>query len=140
MRVNTMSSNDTGRNTQFAGFLFPSLLFALFLILATGCDDHDDQAQPSDNFEIGMLLPLTGSAASAGESVEAGLMLAMVDFNANMAATGDPLRIETTFRDTETNPQTALAQLEDLYNQGIRHVIGPYSSANCAAVGLCQYP
>ena len=93
-----------------------------------------EEGASTESFEIGIILPQTGSGASSGESMEAGINLAVGDLNAYMESTGAPLRMEAIFRDSETDPSTALVQLEDLYQQGIRHVIGPYSSANCAAV------
>lgn len=109
-----------------------SLLMALGIMLAVGCRKTDETIA-KDNLKIGMLIPLSGAAASAGESAQAGATLAIRDVSEYLNSTGSGLEIEFTIKDTGSDPETALQQLEELDGQGVRFIIGPYSSAAAAA-------
>ena len=109
-----------------------SLLLALCVMLTLGCQKTDETIT-EDTLQIGLLLPLSGAAASAGESARAGATLAMQDVNDFLSSGGSGLRVEFTIKDTGADPETALQQLMELAGEGSRFVIGPYSSADAAA-------
>ena len=94
---------------------------ALFM----ACSDDD-----SDTIKVGALLPLSGALESYGESSEAALEEAVEAIN-DSDTTAD---VELVVEDTESVPETALEKLEELVDDGIRIVIGPYSSSEVAAV------
>jgi ABC-type branched-chain amino acid transport systems, periplasmic component len=78
--------------------------------------------------KIGALLPLTGQLSSVGAEAEQALMYAQDQANALLKQQGVNMRVQIVIEDTGTNPQTALSDLQTLYSQGVRLVIGPFSS------------
>src|SRR5687767_115085 len=115
--------------TPFSTQLWICVICVLFL---HGC--KDEFVDPKDKFKIGALLPLTGSAASVGESAEAAINLAVADINEYLNDIGNDLEIEVVIMDTGTVPDTTLQKLMELDNAGIKYFIGPYASANVEAV------
>ncbi len=82
-----------------------------------------------ENVRIGALLPLTGALQSYGEASQAALELARDTINED-----SDLEIELVIKDTTTDPDTALAMLKELHDDGIEMVIGPYASSEVKAV------
>ena len=91
---------------------------------AAACSDDEDET-----IRIGALLPLSGSLQSYGEASEAALELARDAINEDADVT-----VELVVKDTTTDPATALTMLEELHEDGIKVVIGPYASSEVAAV------
>lgn len=92
--------------------------------MAAACSDDEDEA-----VRIGALLPLSGSLESYGEASEAALEMARDAINEDAT-----VKVELVVKDTTTDPDTALAMLEELHDDGITVVIGPYASSEVAAV------
>ena len=88
------------------------------------------------NVTIGALVPVTGSLGDTGAHNEHAVRLAVSDFNDYLAGMGvSNWNLSAEIRDTQTDPQAALAQAIDLYvNDGIRLVAGPTTSASVAAI------
>ena len=115
--------------------LFPQLFLLIILLgtaLAPGCLDDGDN--PERTLTLGLLMPVTGSGSSTGESMLAAAELARADVNAYLAATGSDLKLEFSVRDTRTEPGQTLAAVQELDGEGIRYIVGPYASAGAAAV------
>ncbi|RJP34148.1 MAG: hypothetical protein C4527_02560 [Candidatus Omnitrophota bacterium] len=81
---------------------------------------------------IGALLPLTGSWQSLGEGPQKALEMAMEHINAYLAPQGSA--IDLVIKDTQSDPSTALRELQNLHQQGIRIIIGPMTSDEAQAV------
>ncbi len=96
--------------------------------VAVACSDDDDDGDGAA-MQVGALLPLTGALGSYGDASQAVLEEAVDAIN----DAGGP-GVELVVEDTNSDPETALAKLEDLHDRGIRIVIGPYSSSEVAAV------
>jgi branched-chain amino acid transport system substrate-binding protein len=105
--------------------------FALILGLVTALTSAASapQAPPLTEIRIGALLPLSGDLAFQGQAMNLGLRLAAADLNAYLATIGSGARIWVHVEDTAGDPPQALERLRVLGGQGIRLVIGPYSSA-----------
>jgi branched-chain amino acid transport system substrate-binding protein len=103
----------------------PLLLVLPLALLAAACSGGDDP----DGVRIGALLPLTGSLASYGEASEATLEAARDAINEDAERT-----VELVVRDTETDPEAVLDALEELHEDGIDVVVGPYASSSVEAV------
>jgi branched-chain amino acid transport system substrate-binding protein len=86
------------------------------------------------NVKIGVLLPLTGTISTLGESSDASVRLALQDINEHFFKTHSGTRIELIIEDTKTDPQIALEKLKDLKSKGVQIVIGPATSASVSAV------
>jgi branched-chain amino acid transport system substrate-binding protein len=84
--------------------------------------------------KIGALLPLTGQLSSVGAEAEQVLMYAQDQANALLKQQGVNMQVQIVVEDTGTNPQTALSDLQTLYSQGVRLVIGPFSSGELRQV------
>ena len=111
---------------------------AAILLLIFGSCNKTDQATytPASvkEMKIGVLLPLTGSGFSSGESLEASLELAGQDIRDYFATTGIKRTLILEIADTRTDTAEALKQLRTFYGSGIRTVIGPYSSAELSHI------
>jgi branched-chain amino acid transport system substrate-binding protein len=101
--------------------LFTTLLLGLASLLTFTCtsDDKDDSS-----VQIGVLLPLTGSLSSYGETSKAALEEAATRINSN-----DGTKVELTFEDTKTDPAIAAERLSALGDRGVKVVLGPYASS-----------
>jgi len=99
---------------------------------------HAPTSQPQTSapkvIKIGALLPLTGQLSSVGAEAEQALMYAQDQANALLQQQGVNMRVQIVVEDTGTNPQTALSDLQTLYSQGVRLVIGPFSSGELRQV------
>jgi branched-chain amino acid transport system substrate-binding protein len=105
-------------------------IFICSILTLTSCKKDDDQpAGTGHKVDIGLLLPLSGTASSAGESSQAAINLAYQDINNYLTAIGSEWRFNLIFEDTETDSVVALQKLMDLQEKGVRVIIGPYSSA-----------
>ena len=124
------TAGKTGRPNKWLALA--SLLMALGIMLTVGCQKTDETIA-EDKLEIGLLLPLSGAASSAGESAQAGATLALQDVSDYLNTTGSELKIEFIIKDTGSDPGMALQKLEELDGQGVRFFIGPYSSADASA-------
>lgn len=78
---------------------------------------------------IGALLSLTGNWSSLGQNCRAALDAGLEAANLVQLASGSPLTFEADVRDTLLQPDTALAQLQQLAARGVKTVVGPQSSA-----------
>lgn len=81
---------------------------------------------------IGALLPLSGDAASMGQSMSAAIAIAVDDVNEYLLQNGAPFTLSVTEADTELDPNLALAVAQEMAAQGITLCIGPVSSAETA--------
>jgi len=84
--------------------------------------------QQTKTIYIGALLPISGELASIGIEAREVLTYAQNQANALLQQLGSNIRIEVVIKDTQTNPQMALSDIQTLYSQGVRLVIGPFSS------------
>jgi len=111
------------------------LIFVLFLF-AAGCRKTQTIYQPvlEDEIRIGALLALTGTGYSSGQSLKVSLEFARQDIIDYYAGLGTKININLVMVDTKTDTAEALIQLKSLYEQGIRLVIGPYSSGEVQAI------
>lgn len=119
-------------------YVFAVVMSGICLIMLTlgGCDKSKDQDCKSEkiSFKVGALIPLTGSVSSMGESSNASLELARTDINAWIASLGMDAGLTLVIEDTRTDTATALEKLKLLDSQGIRMVIGPFTSLEVAYV------
>jgi branched-chain amino acid transport system substrate-binding protein len=88
----------------------------------------------AQEIRIGVLLPLTGDWSSQGAASNAALGIADDDVNGFLKDIGSSWRVNLTARDTGTNPETALRELEYMSSQGIRLVIAATSSSELHAI------
>jgi branched-chain amino acid transport system substrate-binding protein len=82
-------------------------------------------AGPGEPIKIGLLLPLSGRAAAIGDILLESAEMAFYEI-------GDD-RLVLIPRDTGDTPQQAAAATQDLLNQGVEVILGPYFSASVAA-------
>jgi branched-chain amino acid transport system substrate-binding protein len=109
----------------------------LFLIILNGCiKSKEVNYEPfrGNEIRVGVLLSLTGSGSSSGESSQASLQLAKTDIQAWLNSMGMKAGLNLIIEDTKTDTAIALEKLRNFFSQGIRWVIGPYSSAELAHI------
>jgi branched-chain amino acid transport system substrate-binding protein len=124
------------RNTMkhFAGN-FTLLGFMILLVLSgISCKKISQPYDPvtPQQIQLGALISLTGSGASTGEGMQAALRIAGENAEAWLTTMGYHVAIGLRVEDTQTDTALALRKLQAMYNDGIRVVIGPYSSASVA--------
>ncbi|MEI7895413.1 MAG: ABC transporter substrate-binding protein [bacterium] len=115
---------------QFIFFLI------LFLAGSIACNKQKVSYMPYGGQEIrvGVLLPLTGTGYSSGQGMKASLELALQDINGYFAEDGIQEKLVLSIVDTKTDTAEALKQLKIFFENGIRLVVGPYSSAELAHI------
>ncbi|MCX6287549.1 MAG: penicillin-binding protein activator [Bacteroidetes bacterium] len=113
------------------------LSFTIVIFLFTSCKKNNEGDNPPSTqttIRIGALLSLTGSGASTGQSSQTSIGFAQQDINTWLTSISRNVKVNIIVADTKTDTAEALKQLKILYDQGIRLVIGPYSSAEVAAI------
>ena len=73
---------------------------------------------------IGLVAPLSGDSATAGEAVERGMLLAADEINTTGGVLGRPL--EVVARDVANDPEAGVAALRDLAQQ--QHIVALFGS------------
>ncbi|HZW57708.1 MAG TPA: ABC transporter substrate-binding protein [Nitrososphaerales archaeon] len=78
----------------------------------------------SSPIKIGVLEPLSGALAGPGQGIVDAIKLAALQVNQSGGINGQPIKL--IIDDVQTDPQTALTDLQNLYSvQGVQVVIGP---------------
>ncbi len=80
------------------------------------------QSLADEKIKIGLVVPLSGEYKEVGNSILKSARLAINKI--------DDLRIEIIPRDTRSNPETTLRVSKELYEQGIKIIIGPVFNKN----------
>ncbi len=106
--------------------LLISFSLILFFIVNTGC--KKEQNAEVLTIKIGALIPVSGGGASIGESSKVALQMAVNDFNTFCKEAGILAELSVDIKDTKTNPDVALQEIELLHEKGRQFIIGPYSS------------
>ena len=95
---------------QFIIFTFIGLIFNIFQSLA------------DEKIKIGLVVPLSGEYKEVGNSILKSTRLAINKI--------DDSRIEIVPRDSKSNPETTLRVSKELFEQGIKIIIGPVFNKN----------
>jgi branched-chain amino acid transport system substrate-binding protein len=102
---------------------------ALLAAVLAGCSAAYAQA----TIKLGVLLPMSGGAASVGLGTQDGIKLAVDEINAAGGVGGK--RLEFLVRDTQLKPDLASAAAKELLTkEGVKIFIGPATSAESLAV------
>ncbi len=96
----------------------------------------EGSAEGSDTFLIGGIGPLTGGAASYGNSVKQGAEIAIAEINeAGGVKVGDAsYTLALDFQDDESSEDKAITAYNSLMDKGMQAMIGTVTSAPCIAV------
>jgi branched-chain amino acid transport system substrate-binding protein len=81
--------------------------------------------------QIGVVLPLTGGDSSYGQAVHNGIMLAYAEIEAD---TEQVPRIVLDVKDTESDPEKAMALAETIYDEGALIALGGVTSAEAKSM------
>ena len=116
-------------------FYLPVLLLTVSLLfsIVTGCDDDDDDnvitPGTREKIIIGAALPLTGDYSDQGiDNLEAA-RLAVADVNEDWENRGVDKELELINFDTQTNPDYANIQVNNIITIGARFILGPMTSS-----------
>jgi len=111
------------------------------LVLAAACAMLAGCTRSTD-IVIGGLFPLTGNAATFGQSSRQGMELAIAEINAKggIPIGGRKLPVRAVFEDTEGSPEKAANACQKLISQnGIHALVGAVMSKNSLAIApICQ--
>ena len=95
---------------QFIIFTFVGLILNIFQSLA------------DEKIKIGLIVPLSGEYKNVGHSILKASIIAINKI--------DDGKIEIIPRDTKSNPETTLNVAKELYDQGVKIIIGPVFNKN----------
>ncbi len=94
------------------------IIFIFLIILS-----WNKEALSQEKIKIGLIVPLSGEYKNIGSSIIKSVRLAINKI--------DDSRIEILPKDTESDPEIALKVSKELYNEGVRIIIGPvFNSSN----------
>lgn len=106
-----------------------------FLLFLASCSDDDSDSDGDDNtIKIGVLLSLTGSGNSLGETAEITIKIAEEEIKAYLQENYPDKKLEVYYYDTETDPDLALQQTQELRSKGVKFIVGPQTSASLAKI------
>ena len=94
--------------------------YLIIFFLAFFC--YNQKSWSQEKIKIGLILPLSGEYKEIGDSIVKSILLAINKIN-------DP-RIEILPRDTKSNPETTLKVAKELYENGVKIIIGPVFNKN----------
>ena len=97
-------------------YLIKFLILPLFIIFFIS------NASANNKIKIGLVIPLSGENKDLGESILKSVRLAVNDINDN--------RIIILPKDNQSNPDKTLEVSEELYNEGVKIIIGPIFKKN----------
>ena len=110
-----------------------ALVIALvFSLVACGKDDNGSSTKDGDVIVIGGSGPLTGDAASYGNSVKNGAQVAIDEINAAGGVLGKQLKL--VFLDDEATEEGAIAAYSQLKDQKADVILGTVTSGSCLAI------
>ena len=84
--------------------------------------------------KIGVLVDLSGALTTYGEDIKAAYEVAEEDVNAFLEQAGSNWRIKLIYEDTASSPDVATKKFESLLGHGIRIMLGPMMSPQCASL------
>jgi branched-chain amino acid transport system substrate-binding protein len=117
------------------GIIFIVAITVLLSVLAGGCTTNvQTVSTPPTIVSVGALLPLTGDAASIGEGINSTLYATETNINSYLAATNANTRLHLIVKNTGTTPDGALTAMKELHAEGVKAVVGPYTSAELKAI------
>jgi branched-chain amino acid transport system substrate-binding protein len=121
--------------------LLAVLMAALFLIgLGTGYGinllsvSKEVPMGLTGEVKIGVLVDLSGMLTTYGEDIKAGYEVAEEDVNTFLNKSGAKWKIKLIYENTESSAEVALSKFESFVGQGIRIVLGPMMSPQCASI------
>jgi branched-chain amino acid transport system substrate-binding protein len=106
----------------------------LIIFVFASCNKDETTDTTGRKIAIGLLLPLTGSGASAGESAQSAINIAYQEINNYLKDAGSDWRLDLIFEDTKTDTLVVLQKLTDFKDKNIQVVIGPYTSVEVKRV------
>ena len=109
---------------------FLHFIFCSLLVILVGSATELRAAKPKP-VKIGVLADLSGSWSTLGKNTVAALQIAA---NKIQADTNGRRRFRLLVRDTHLDPSRALDGIRDLYQRGVRIIIGPQSSSEVAEI------
>jgi branched-chain amino acid transport system substrate-binding protein len=114
--------------------LFPLILCLSLLAIVRPVVAGQPSVHSHRKFKVGVLASLTGSWSSLGQNTVAALQIAADQLDEAAKTNHGGYRFHLLVRDTQLNPTTALAAIQDLEKRGVQIVIGPQSSAELAMI------
>jgi len=102
------------------------LFFVLMWSMVVSAQDSED----TETIILGVAQPFTGSLGSFGEDFERGIQLAVDQMNAELEASGSPVRFELASADTEQTPEGAARAVQTIVQTtGAQVIVGPLTTS-----------
>ncbi|MDD5508871.1 MAG: hypothetical protein PHD25_11205, partial [Bacteroidales bacterium] len=81
------------------------LILIILTVFMISCQKNDED--PGQVIRIGVLLPLTGTGASTGESSNAAIEIAVQDISQYLKEVNPDFQVQLTIEDTQSDPVAA---------------------------------
>lgn len=107
------------------------LLVGMIISTLVSCKKDDCQCK---KIRIGALFPIDGSASPQGQDALMALMVAKTDINQYLKEFYNGTEVEVIVKNTLTLEEAAITRYQELKEEGVRLVVGPYTSAELNAV------
>src|SRR5512133_310625 len=107
----------TGARVQLGHRVLSFVAVGLLGCLTVACQTATPAGPP---MRIGLVAPLSGDSATAGEAVERGMLLAADEINRSGGVLGRPL--EVVARDVANDPEAGVTALREMVAQ--QHIVG----------------
>jgi len=124
------------------GLSTPIAVVAIIVVLIIGIvggyflapKSSSSSGKLSGVLNIGVAIPLTGNLGTYGQNAQSALNLAASQINALLTQTNAGYSLKLIYEDTQTLPNIALTDTQDLASKGCQVILGYYSSgelSNC---------
>jgi branched-chain amino acid transport system substrate-binding protein len=108
------------------------IAFALILLVMIGYYYNYNNNSKSNSIQIGVILPLTGEAASYGKNIKDGILLALEKYQFENP---NSTNIKFIFEDSKANPKDAITSFEKLTKlNDCKVILGCFSSSEVLSV------
>ncbi|MEM2246979.1 MAG: ABC transporter substrate-binding protein [Thermoproteota archaeon] len=124
-------------DVKFIALLLISFVIGLvvgYAIFSPGLGGGAAPTPEKTVYNIGFTLPLSGELSSIGKIWEKVVQIAIEDLNSEAAAYGFNVEFRSVILDDATSDEKALQNVQSLYQQGIKVIIGPAASSQVKVV------
>lgn len=105
------------------------IILICVMVMSTMMMSVGVNAQDTETYVLGVAQPFTGSLGSFGEDFTRGIELAVAQMNAELEASGSPIRFEIASADTEQTPEGAARAVQTLVQTtGTEVIVGPLTT------------
>ena len=131
-KLNDQKKKTMKHKQSFIRFSLSALLLASLIFAMVSC--VKEEAEMPQHIKVGVLLGFSGVGSQNATETQAALEVGLDNIRALIRQNWLDVTIELVYKDTESDPDLALNHAQALIDEGVRLIIGPYTSAEAMAV------